>query len=72
MKKKDLETLRSKDKEVLIKEIDLKRLDLLKTVVEKSSSSQKNLKKAKNLRRDLSQLLTILKEKDIFQVKYRK
>ncbi len=67
MKKKELTNLLTKDVEYLTELIAKKRIEFTKTKAEMKVSKEKNLKKTKNLRRDLAQLLTILKEKEIIQ-----
>lgn len=65
MKKKDIQNLRVKKVEDLKKEA----MDLMskkaKTKVEILSSKEKDVKKVSKLARDLSQILTIIREKEI-------
>ena len=67
MKKKELTNLLTKDVEYLTDLVAKKRIEFIKIKAEMKVSKEKNLKKTKNLRRDLAQVLTILKEKEIFQ-----
>ena len=67
MKKKELTNLLTKDVEYLTDLVAKKRIEFTKIKAEMKVSKEKNLKKTKNLRRDLAQVLTILKEKEIFQ-----
>lgn len=63
MKKKDLKDLGVKANEELEKEASRKRLEIKKIKAEMVVGRHKNIRIAKNLRRDLSQILTILKGK---------
>lgn len=65
MKRKEFNDLRSKEIKELIKKAEALRLDIAKTKAEMKTSNEKNLKKVKFLRKDLSQVLTIIREKDI-------
>ena len=69
MKKKDLQETRSKDLQKLKDEADGKRLTISKASVEIKGSKEKNLKKVKNLRKDLAQTLTVIREKEIIENK---
>ncbi|KKQ51952.1 50S ribosomal protein L29 [Candidatus Woesebacteria bacterium RIFCSPHIGHO2_01_FULL_39_17] len=67
MKKKEIQDLRGKTQAELKKKAEDKRLELSKIVVNLKASKEKNLKKAKNLRRELAQILTVLREKEILE-----
>ena len=67
MKRNDLNKLREKKIEDLQKMVDKKKQELGKLLAERKSKSKKNLKKAKNLRREMSQILTIRREKEIYE-----
>jgi len=67
MKKKDIETLRGKEVAEIKKALAGKRADLIKAQVEMYGGKEKNLKKAKNLRREVAQMLTIIKEREILE-----
>ena len=67
MKKKDIETLRGKEVAEIKKALVGKRADLIKAQVEMYGGKEKNLKKAKNLRREVAQMLTIIKEREILE-----
>lgn len=67
MKKKDLIELRGKKIEEVKGLVAKKRLEQSYTQVKIASRSEKNVKKVKNLRKDLAQILTILKEKEIIE-----
>ena len=65
MKRKDLVDLKTKEVKDLNKISVDKKAELEKVMVNVSVGKEKNLKKAKNLRRDISQILTIVSEKEI-------
>ena len=68
MKKKDLTDLRKKEVKDLDQLYGKKKLELLKAKAEVKVSKEKNLKKMKNLRREISQILTIIKENKLLKV----
>ncbi|GAG08526.1 unnamed protein product [marine sediment metagenome] len=65
MKKKDLQQQRNKTAEELKKEVDVKTQELSKIRIQALSGKPKNVKAAKNTKRDIAQLLTIIREKQI-------
>ena len=65
MKKKEYQDLKIKAYQDLNKLLKDKRLEFRKTKVDLKVSREKNLKKVKNLRRDIAQILTIIREKEI-------
>jgi len=67
MKKKDLLDLRSKKTGELEKLLSKKRNELINTYVKIKAGQEKNLKKAKNIRRDIAQILTIIREKELLK-----
>lgn len=67
MKKKELQTMRNKTKKELAELASEKANELEKAVVELKVSKEKDLKKAKNTRKELSQLLTLVREKEILE-----
>jgi ribosomal protein L29 len=67
MKTNDLKILKMKKPLELEKTLVIKRSELLKLVLKKVAGGEKNLKKPKNLRKEIAQVLTIIKEKEIFQ-----
>ena len=67
MKKKDLVDLKTKEVKDLNKILGDKKAELEKIMVNVSVGKEKNLKSAKNLRRDISQILTMVKEKEILK-----
>jgi ribosomal protein L29 len=65
MKKKDLYKFREKSGSELKKVLRDKKLELLRVSINIKASKEKNLKKAYNLKRDIAQLKTIKKEKEL-------
>lgn len=68
MKKSGLSKFRSKSIKDLEKIVADKRLELIRTKADIISAREKNLKKSKTLRRELSQILTLLREKKIIEL----
>lgn len=69
MKKKDLTDIRKKDiKELGEMAVDKKK-ELAKATAEMGASREKNLKKAKSLRHDVAQILTLIREKELLERK---
>ena len=67
MKKNDLATLRQKEVKDLEKMIKEKKIELAKTQVNRVAGKEKNVKKASILRREISQILTIVREGEILK-----
>lgn len=65
MQKKEFNELKSKTVDKLLVEVETKRLAIYKFRSELKAGKEKNLKKGKMLRKDLSQILTVIKEKQI-------
>lgn len=65
MKKKDLQTFKDKKIEELTKIVQEKRVEISKAAAEMYAGKEKNLKKAKNAKRELAQMLTILRQKEL-------
>ena len=65
MKTKKLDDLRSKTIEQLRGSVEEKKKVLLKVKVSLATGQQKNLKEGKNLRKDIAQILTIIRQKQI-------
>ena len=65
MKKKQLKSIRAKEEKELKKILDDKRKSASELYAKMKVGQEKNLKKVKMLRRDISQILTILREKEI-------
>ena len=67
MKKNDLATLRQKEVKDLEKMLKEKKADVAKTEVNTVAGKEKNVKKANNLRREISQILTLIREREILK-----
>lgn len=67
MKKKDLINIKSRSSKDIIKLVFEKKSELKKKNLEIKSGKEKNLKVSKNLRRDISQLLTLIKQAQIIE-----
>lgn len=65
MKQKELQELRTKTAEELTAMVAQKRVELAKIKAELATGRHKNIKIVKNLRRDVSQMLTVLREKTL-------
>lgn len=65
MKKKELIQLRKKSVKDLTVEAQKLREEISKAHIELAVGNVKNVRQVKNLRRDLAQILTILREKQI-------
>ncbi len=65
MKKNDFKNLKTKKTEDLRKVVSEKKNELIKLISNKSSKTEKNVKKAKNLKREVSQILTLIREMEI-------
>ena len=67
MKKKDYNELKSKEISELAKTVKVKKAELAKLGPKVISGEEKNLKKAANLRREVAQMLTLIREKEILK-----
>lgn len=67
MKRKELNDLRIKDIKSLRKLAVEKKVEAGKKKMEIVGSKEKNLKLTSNLRRDLAQILTLIREKEIME-----
>lgn len=67
MKKKDLIGLRNKNISELKKMVDNKRAEFYNSYASSKASGEKNVKKSKNIRHEISQILTIIREKEIIE-----
>lgn len=65
MKKAELTKLRAKGEEELEKIVADKRLEAIKTRADIKANREKNPKKVKNIRQDIAQILTLIREKEI-------
>jgi len=65
MKKKELTSLRSKKIQELIKMVADKKKEATEVYSKMKAGQEKNLKKVKNLKKDIAQILTIIKEEEL-------
>ena len=65
MKKKEIDNLRKKDDEELSKILQEKKKEYLVTYNQVGAGHEKNLRKPTNIRKDIAQILTIMKEKSL-------
>lgn len=65
MNTKVIKSTREKTQENLKKVVDGLRLEIERVKMEVKTAKEKNHKKVSNLKRDLSQILTIIREKEI-------
>ena len=72
MKKAELTKLRAKGVDVLKKMAADRRIELTKVKADTKAAREKNLKKVKNLRRDIAQILTLVREKELTATQRRK
>ncbi len=67
MKKKDLRQLRTKTIEEIKRLVAQKKQELLLYYAKIKSGKEKNTSMLKNIRRDIAQMLTIVREKEILE-----
>ncbi len=67
MKKKDLIELKTKEIKGIREILSKKRLELDALMVKFTTGGEKNLKKGKNLRKEIAQIMTIIKEKELIE-----
>jgi ribosomal protein L29 len=67
MRKNELKNLKTKQKKELRKMIDEKKRDLTKSLSELKAGREKNFKKPKSIRRDIAQILTVVREKELME-----
>jgi len=65
MKSKELTKIRSESIEDLGKLVDEKRKELAISFADRKAGKEKNLKVSMGLRRDIAQIMTIIREKEI-------
>lgn len=65
MKKNDYKNLKTKKIEDLKKMISEKKLELIKLLSNKVSKGDKNLKKGRNLKKEIAQILTLVRESEL-------
>jgi len=71
MKKKELKQLKEKDKKDLEKMVGQKKIDLIKAKADIIAGREKNLKKVKNLKDEIAQVMTLITEKEILEIESR-
>ena len=64
MKIKELKDIKTKDTKDLEKTVSKLRMDLSKNAVKIAGGKEKNLKKARNIKKEIAQILTIIKSKN--------
>lgn len=64
MKKNELSQMRDKELKELRKELKEKKQELAKVRLEVSTGKIKNTRAGKNLRKDIAQILTIIRDKE--------
>ncbi|HWA52182.1 MAG TPA: 50S ribosomal protein L29 [Patescibacteria group bacterium] len=62
MKAKELKDLRTKEKSELLKMVRSAKMELINLTGKMYAGKEKNLKKTRNMRKEIAQLLTIAKE----------
>ncbi len=67
MKKKDLVELKIKEVKEIKELLSKKKSELDALLSKLVAGGEKNLKKGKNLKKDIAQILTIIKEKEIIE-----
>jgi ribosomal protein L29 len=67
MKRKDFIDLRNKTIADLVKMVSEKKFEAKKAKMSILAGKEKNLKAYRNLRRDIAQILTLIKEKEILE-----
>lgn len=65
MKKNDYKNIKTKNTEDLKKMVSEKKLELMKLLSNKVSKADKNLKKGRNLKKEIAQILTLVREKKL-------
>ncbi len=72
MKKKDLQDLRNKKIVELDKIVDKKKKESIMADIKMGTGQEKKIKKVKNLKREIAQILTIIREKQIIEKESKK
>jgi len=65
MKKKELTNIRSKKIQDLVKMVVEKKKEATMVYSKMKAGQEKNLKKGKNLKKDIAQIMTIIKEREL-------
>lgn len=72
MKKKELKSLRIKKNEDLAKMVADKKKEATETYAKMRAGKEKNLKRVKYLKKEIAQILTIMKEKEFSEEEKKK
>lgn len=64
MKKRELRDLKNKSVKELIKIVDKKAIEIMKVKAKSKVSKEKNLKHVKNIKKDVAQIKTVIREKE--------
>ena len=67
MKKKELKTFREKDIKTLRKEVEKMKKEFVLAWAEIRGGKEKNVNKARNIKKDIAQLMTIIREKELME-----
>lgn len=67
MKRNDFKSLKTKKVEDLGKIVSQKKLELMKLLSNKVSKGDKNLMKGRNLKKEIAQILTLVREMEIIK-----
>jgi ribosomal protein L29 len=67
MKKKELESLRKKDIKELTKTLEDKKKEYILTYSQVKAGQEKDTRKPTNIRKEVAQILTTIKEKEIIE-----
>lgn len=65
MKRKELNDLRNKSDDQLKKMLDKKKIDVMKIKAKLKVAKEKDLKRVKNLKKEISQIKTVIREKEL-------
>jgi len=71
MKKNDFKNIKTKKVEDLKKTVSEKKHELMKLLSNKVSKAEKNLKKGRNLKKEIAQILTVIREIEIINKENR-
>jgi len=67
MKKQELTKVREKALDKLKLDLDKKRLEILDLRVKITTGQEKDVKKAKKLKKEIAQILTVMREKELVE-----
>jgi ribosomal protein L29 len=72
MKKKDLQSLRKKETKDLQKMVSDKKKQIAENFIKLKAGQEKNFKKMANLKKEVAQIMTVIKEKEIIEKETKK